>query len=197
MDICCVCCVCASVQCAVCGLLFMQMNVKCQPATTWVINKSSCWYTDWQTRMPTEGWIHSKLFVCGNQLQTRALISPKKIKISKSATSYQSANQKANQWIRMQISKPESQTATGFKSATSCKSANPNPNADQQTRKHATTRPSSHPSNRVPAAESRKSCGRQFLQICDFYSFYSICGANLWYIYDIIDESVTRAVDLD
>ena len=32
---------------------------------------------------------------------------------------------------------------------------------------HATTKPSSQPSRRAPAAESRKSCGRQFLQICE------------------------------
>ena len=148
----CVLCVCF---CAMCSLRFALHANECQmPATTWVINKSSCWYTDWQTRMPTEGWIHSKLFVCGNQLQTRALISPKKIKISKSATSYQSANQKANQWIQMQISKPEvpisnriqiSKSATSYQSAnqkanqwiqSECRSANqkakPQPDSNQQ-----------------------------------------------------------------
>ena len=68
-----------------------------------------------------------------------------------------SANQNADQQTRVQIRMPIS-------SQSECKSANQN--ANQQI-KHATTRPSSQPSNRVPAAESRKSCGRQFLQICE------------------------------
>ena len=123
------CCVCASVQCAACSVvLCMQMNVKCRHMGYQQIKLLIYRLAE---QNDNRG-ICSLLVVWFTRLQTEMVIS-NRIQLSKSANSYQSANQNGNQPIRMQISKPEWQSATWFKSATSCKSANPN--ADQQTRK--------------------------------------------------------------
>ena len=61
----------------------------------------------------------------------------------------------------------------------------------------ASTKPSSQPTKRAPASESRKSCGRQFLQICErpFVSWqsllYWLCAVNSNYKIKTISDSTS------
>ena len=112
------CCVCASVQCAACSVvLCMQMNVKCRHMGYQQIKLLIYRLAE---QNDNRG-ICSLLVVQFTRLQTEMVIS-NRIQLSKSANSYQSANQNgnqqhdsnqqlvANQPIQMQISKPEWQS---------------------------------------------------------------------------------------
>ena len=61
----------------------------------------------------------------------------------------------------------------------------------------ASTKPSSQPTKRAPASESRKSCGRQFLQICERPFVYLqsllnwLCAVNSNYKNKTISDSTS------
>ena len=151
----CAICSCAICSCAMCSCA-MWCACKCQPphglstdqVADKLIGRPECqmrdsfkigcfWYSIANTR-----------FRSANQ----PLVANRQTRKPISQSECRSANQNADQQTRVQIRMPIS-------SQSECETANQN--ANQQI-KHATTRPSSQPSNRVPAAESRKSCGRHF-----------------------------------